>query len=187
MPSRPGGSRPVAWINTPLKCNRTYSSCMHTRRCSAWELRARYRLQLCSCSRPHQRSPPVHNILISQLTVHVFHVCRSGSCLAVDGAAPNAKRHWHMAVDGGSTRPFNGFALSGMSLCNAIMRAQLISHWQACQWCCSRGCSAGQRTAGRHGPLQTMAFCDAFATFMTIDRHAFVDDLMARRAGNHAL
>ena len=178
MPWHPVGSRPAAWISTRLKCNRTYSSCTRTRRCSAWELKARFRLQLFSCCRPHQPSPRVPNLLISLHTFHVSHLCHSGSCLAVDGAAPNAKRHWHMAVDRGSTRPFNGFALSGTSLYTAIMRAQLISHWQACQWCfsgkdCSRGCSAGQQTAGEARAIaKYMAFCDAFATFTAVDRHA---------------
>jgi citronellol/citronellal dehydrogenase len=36
----------------------------------------------------------------------------SGSCLRVDGAAPNAKRIWPEVGTGGSTRPFDGFHLA---------------------------------------------------------------------------
>ena len=36
----------------------------------------------------------------------------SGSCLRIDGAAPNAKRIWPEVGTGGSTKPFDGFHLS---------------------------------------------------------------------------
>jgi citronellol/citronellal dehydrogenase len=36
----------------------------------------------------------------------------SGSCLRVDGAAPNAKRVWPEVGTGGSTAPFDGFHLA---------------------------------------------------------------------------
>jgi len=36
----------------------------------------------------------------------------SGSCLRVDGAAPNAKRIWPEVGTGGTTEAFNGFHLA---------------------------------------------------------------------------
>ena len=36
----------------------------------------------------------------------------SGACLRIDGAAPNAKRVWPQVGNGGSTPPFDGFALA---------------------------------------------------------------------------
>ena len=36
----------------------------------------------------------------------------SGSCLRIDGAAPNAKRIWPEVGTGGSTEPFDGFHLA---------------------------------------------------------------------------
>ena len=88
--------------------------------CSArdWELRAKYPLPSSSSSLPHPRSPRASSVPIPKpffSSVFLVHD-DTGTCLAVDGAAPNAKRHWHMPVGGGSTRPFNGFALAGTSL-----------------------------------------------------------------------